>query len=186
MKRELYRTAIKWLGFLVIAHVVSMIIFGIAFYGSIGYMFEEVPKRAQIFVLGYNVVFDALFVALFFRFETNDADYRRSLRDYLKENKFSMLKYFKTELLKEHLVRILAFFIFQIPFVVFFAIWGIALQLPTMFEQVYYMDAAFYIITRSAILGWVLNTMMFAVIFTLVRMIFIRSAKKYVEEEMIL
>ena len=107
MNRELYRTAVKWLGVLALAHLVSMIIFGIAFSGSIGFMFEEMPKRARLFVLMYDLVFDALFCALYLKFETADVDYRRSMRNYLKENKFSMLKYFKTEIKKDHLAKVI-------------------------------------------------------------------------------
>ena len=185
MNRELYRTAVKWLGILALAHLVSMIIFGIAFSGSIGYMFEEMPKRARVFVLMYDLIFDALFCALYFKFETADVDYRRSVRNYLKANKFSMWGYFKTEIKKDHLAKIITFMLFQIPFVAFFALFGIEVYVPTIFEQFYYMDAAFYIITGSALLGLILNTLMFAVVFTLVRMLFIRLTKKYVEEDMI-
>ncbi len=185
MNRELYRTAVKWLGVLALAHLVSMIIFGIAFSGSIGYMFEEMPKRARLFVLMYDIIFDALFCALYFKFETADADYRRSIKNYLRENKFSMLKYFKTEVKKDHLAKLITFMVLQLPFVAFFALFGIEVYVPTIFEQFYYMDAAFYIITGSALLGLILNTLMFAVVCTLVRMLFIRLTKKYVEENMI-
>ena len=185
MNRELYRTAVKWLGVLALAHLVSMIIFGIAFSGSIGFMFEEMPKRARLFVLMYDLVFNALFCALYLKFETADVDYRRSMRNYLKENKFSMLKYFKTEIKKDHLAKMITFMLFQIPFVAFFALFGIEVYVPTIFEQFYYMDAGFYIITGSALLGLILNTLLFSIVFTLIRMLFIRLTKKYVEEDMI-
>ena len=181
MNRELYRTAVKWLGILALAHLVSMIIFGIAFSGSIGFMFQEMPKRARFFVLMYDLIFDALFCALYLKFETADVDYRRSMRNYLKDNKFSMLKYFKSEIKKDHLVKIITFMLFQIPFAAFFVFFGIEVYVPTIFEQFYYMDAGLYIITGSALLGWILNTLLFAVVFTLVRMLFIRLTKKYVE-----
>ena len=185
MNRELYRTSVKWLGILALAHLVSMIIFGVVFSGSIGYMFEEAPKKASTFVLMYDLVFDALFCALYFKFETSDVDYRRSMRNYIKENKFSMLKYLKSEIKKDHLAKIITFMLFQIPFAAFVVFFGIEVYVPTIFEQFYYMDAGFYIITNSALFGIVLNTFSFAIIFTLVRMLFIRLTKKYVDEDMI-
>lgn len=185
MKQRLFKKSVNWLGLLIIAHIVSMIIFGLAFSSSVAYMSEDQPTRAKILVLLYNIIFDVLFVSLFSKFETSYTEFRKSVKDSIKEGSFSVLKYFKTVMLKEHLIKIGIFMAFQIPFVIFFSIWGVSLQIPIMFEQFYYMDAGFYILTNSAILGWLLNTLLFGIICTLVRIFFVFLTKRYVEKEII-
>ncbi len=185
MKRELFRKAVRWFGALIAAHLVSMILFGIALSGSIAYMIVELPTRAKVIILIYNIVFDALFVLLCQKITSSDVSYRKSIRDAIKANTFSVIDYFKTDLLKEHLVKIGVFMAFQIPFVIFFAIFGLAVQLPTTFEEFYFMDAATYLITNSAIFGWILNTILFGIVFTLVRLLSLQHTKKELQQDIV-
>lgn len=186
MDRNLFKSMVKWLGILILAHIASMLIFGIVFSGSIGYLYEDEPTRAKIFVVIYNIVFDAIFVALCSKLESSYVEYRKTMKESLKNNSFSVLGHFKTAFFKEHIIKIAIFMAFQIPFVIFFSLFGISLQYPIVFEQFYYMDAGCYMLTGSAILGWLLNTIIFGVIFTLIRLLFIIITKKDVEKDIII
>ena len=104
---------------LIIVHVVSMIIFGLAFSSSVAYMSEDQPTRAKFFVLVYNIVFDALFVVIFSKGEMSFVEYRKSIKASIKDNSFTVLNHFKTVMLKEHLAKLVVFMVFQIPFVIF-------------------------------------------------------------------
>lgn len=185
MNQQLFKKAVKWLGILIIAHIVSMIVFGLFFSGSLATMSEEEPMRAKVFVFVYNIIFDTLFVLLFSKIEMSYVEYRKLMKDSIKAKNFSVLNYFRTVMLKEHIVKLGIFMALQIPFVVFFSIFGISLRLPIMFEQFYYMDAGSYILTNSAILGWLLNTLVFGIICTLVRIFFVFLTKKDIEKDII-
>ena len=182
---NLFKKSIKWLGLLIVVHVVSMLIFGLAFSTMVAQMAEYEPIRAKLFVLIYNVIFDALFLAFWLNWETSYIDYRKSLREFIRKEKFSIVNYFKKTILKETLIKMCIFLAFQIPFAIFFAVLGMALQYPTMFDQFYIADAGFYLLTNSAILGIVLNTVLFSVIFTAITVVFTFKAKKEVEEDMV-
>lgn len=183
MDRNLFRKNVKWLGLLIIAHVVAMIIFGLAFSSSLAHMSEDQPTRAKILVLAYNIVFDTLFVLIFSKGEMSYIEYRKSIKEAIKTKSFTVLKHFKTVMLKEHLSKLGVFMAFQIPFVIFFSILGLSLQNPSIFEQFYYMDAGCYILTNSAILGWILNTLLFGFICTLVRILLVFLTKKDLEKD---
>ena len=185
MNQKLFKKGIKWIGVLIIAHIVSMIIFGIAFSGSFAYMSEELPMRAAVFVLLYDIVFYVLFVVLLSKIEMSYLEYRKSMKEAIKAKTFSTVNYFKTVLLKEHLVKLGIFMAFQLPFVIFFSIWGLSLKLPIMFEQFYYLDAGCYILTNSAIVGWILNTILFEVVHALVTILFVFLTKREIEKDII-
>lgn len=182
MKQNLFKKSVNWLGLLIIAHIASMIIFGIAFSSSVAYMSEDQPTRAKFLVFVYNIVFDVLFVLIFSKGEMSFVEYRKAIKESIKDNSFTVLKYFKTVMLKEHLAKLGVFMAFQIPFVIFFSIWGLSLQVPTMFEQFYYMDAGSYILTNSAILGWILNTVLFGIVCTIIRILFVSLTKRDLEK----
>ena len=184
MNRELFRTAVKWFGALILAHFVAMILFGIALSGSLAYMIVELPKRAKLILLIYNLAFDAIFVLLYSRLETTSVAYRKSMKEAIRAGDFSIINYFKTDLLREHIVKIAVFMAIQLPLVIFFANFGFVLQLATTFEEFYILDAASYLITNSALLGWILNTVLFAIVFTLVRLLLLHRTKKELEEDM--
>ena len=185
MNRELFRTAVKWLGALILAHFVAMILFGIALSGSLAYMIVELPKRAKLILLIFDLVFDVIFIWLFTKIETTGIAYRKSMKEAIRAGNFSIINYFKTDLLREHIVKIAVFMALQIPLVIFFALFGYELQLTTTFEEFYVVDAASYLITNSALLGWLLNTILFAVVFTSVRLLVLHLTQKELERDMV-
>ena len=74
---------------------------------------------------------------------------------------------------------------FQIPFLIFYAAFGMSLTQPLVFETFYVMDAGSYLLTGSAILGVLLNTLVFALIYTGIRLLFVFITKKDVEQDII-
>lgn len=186
MDKNLFKTLVKWFGILILAHLASMLIFGLLLSSAIGELYDDEPIKAKLCVVAYNIVFDVALIVFCAKAESSYVDYRKSLKEALKLGNFSVINYFKTVFLKEHLFKIAIFTALQIPFVIFFAIFGVSLQYPILLEQFYYMDAGCYMLTGSAILGWLLNTILFGVIFTLIRALFIIISKKEIKKDMIM
>lgn len=181
MSRTTFRNAIKWLGILLIAHIVALLFFSLIMSGSVARLSEEYPSRANSTVLTFNIVFNVIFAFLYFKFNTSFVDYRKKFKAVVKADGFSFAKYFKEEILKEQLVMSLVFALFQLPFVIFYSIFGMSLIYPILFEQFYVMDAGAYLVSGSGIFGLLLNTAIFTAVFLLVRSCFFVALKKELE-----
>ena len=63
---------------------------------------------------------------------------------------------------------------------------GLFLYAPIFLSKFYIMDAGFYLMTGSALLGFLLNTLLFGAIYTVIRLLFILLTKKNMEKELFL
>ena len=178
MSSKTFRKAINWLGILVIAHIAALIFFSIFLSGAVADMSTNDPNRANRTVLTFNIIFDVAFAFMYFKIKTSYVDYKRSFREILTSENYSFSKYFKEDILKEQLMMTVVFALFQIPFVIFFAIWGMSLLYPLLLEQIYSMDAGAYLVTNSALIGWLVNTLIFTFIFLLMQLFFFVKMKK--------
>ena len=185
MKTHPLKRAIQLLGLLILLHVIAMLAFGLFFSQSIAYMSEDAPTQANLTILIFNVVVDIIFIAIFSKIETSFVDFRRNLKDNLKEPNFSLIKYWKENHFRDNLIIIILMIVLQIPFAIFYSIWGMSLQYTTMFEQFYIIDAGSYLITSSAIVGILLNTVIFGIIYFAVKFLFLLIAKKDVEKDIV-
>jgi hypothetical protein len=184
MNKSLFKKEFRWFGILIIAHVVSMIISLIFISNFVPEMAEETPEKAKTVILIFDIVMFALLSAIYSYTETSYIAYRKSVKEMLRDNSFSVIRHFKKDYLKAHLIEIGIFMVSQIPFVIFFAIWGFELQYPTAFEKFYIMDVGSFALTNSAILGWLLNTLLFGVVYTLFRILAIYLTKRSVEKDL--
>ena len=173
-----FRKAINWLGILVIAHIAALIFFSLMLSGSVAEISVNYPLRANRTVLTFDIVFDIIFAFMYFKIKTSYVNYQKSFKELLKFDDFSFFKYFKGEFLTEQLVMTTVFALFQLPFVMFYAIWEMSLLHPILLEQIYVMDAGAYLISGSAWLGLILNTLIFTVIFLTVRLFFFITMKR--------
>ena len=185
MKQNMFKSAVKWLGIVILAHLASALLFGLFLSGSVGSLSVDEPAAAAGWVFGFNVVFDIVFAVLYCKIETSYVDYRKALKEAVKESNISSIAYFKQNILKEHLIKCGVFLVFQLPFLIFYAAFGMSLTQPLVFETFYVMDAGSYLLTGSAILGVLLNTLVFALIYTCVRLLFVFITRKDVEQDII-
>ena len=178
MSRSTFRKAINWLGILVIAHAAALLFFSLFISGSVADLSDNYPLRANRTVLVFNIIFDIIFGFLYFKLKTSYVDYQRNLKELLRADDYSFSKYFKQEILKEQLMTSCVLALFQMPFVIFFAIWGMSLSHPILLEQFYVMDAGAYLMSGSALIGLLLNTLIFTAVFLLIRLCFFIIIKK--------
>ena len=183
MSRTTFRKAINWLGILVIGHIASLIIFSLMLSGSVAEMSLYYPIRANRSVFVFNVVFDLVFAFMYFKLKTSFVDYQKSFKEIVRADGYSFAKYFKEEILKEQIMMSVVLALFQIPFVIFYAIWGFSLLYPILLEKFYIMNAGAYLVSNSAILGWLLNTLMFTFVFFAIRLFFFVIMKRELESK---
>lgn len=178
MNRDTIKKAINWLGILIAAHIAGMILFELFLSGSLTTLLEDEPNTVSLYIFIFNVAFQIFFSVLFVNLETTFVEYRRKMREALKEHDFSTIEYFKQRHLKEDIVKLVIFAVFQIPFAIFYASFKLSLFAMTGLERFYIMDAGMYVLTGSAILGFLLNTLLFCIIYVSVRLASLALLKK--------
>ena len=184
MKNTSFRKAIQWLGLIALMHAAAMLVYIIFLSGSISRALTDNPEHVAETILGIYAIFDILFLCYRSKVDTSYVDYRKAMKDDVKAGTFSLKKYFDV---KEHAVRIGVFAAFQLPFVIIFALTkDLFLYAPIFLSKFYIMDAGFYLMTGSALLGFLLNTLLFGAIYTVIRLLFILLTKKNMEKELFL
>ncbi|MBQ7829644.1 MAG: hypothetical protein IJ345_05175 [Clostridia bacterium] len=178
MKRDTIKKAINWFGILIAAHVGGMIIYELFLSNSLSSIVEDEPNTVSLSIFIFNIAFQIFFSALFVNLETTFVEYRRKMREALRESSFSTVEYFKQRHLNEDLIKLAIFTVFQIPFVIFYGSFKLSLFAMTGLERFYIMDAGAYVMTGSAILGFLLNTLLFGIIYLSVRLASLALLKK--------
>lgn len=178
MKRDLIKKSINWFGILIAAHVGGMIIFMLFLSNSLTAIAEDEPNTVSLSIFLFNIAFQIFFSVLFVNLETTFVEYRRKMREALRENRFSTVEYFKQRHLKEDIIKLVIFTVFQIPFAIFYGSFRLSLFAMTGFEKFYIMDAGAYVMTNSAILGFLLNSLLFGIIYLSVRLASLVLLKK--------
>ena len=158
MKPETFRRMVKWLGIVILAHLAAMLIFAIVLAGSAESFAKESPAYAYSIVLTFDIIFYVAFVFLVNRLETSYADFDRNLKNAMKSEDFTVFGYYKSNFLNEQLIKAAVMSGFHIPFAVFYQVLGFSLTATTKFEQFYILDAGFYGVAGSAVLGFLLWT----------------------------
>jgi hypothetical protein len=96
------------------------------------------------------------FVLLVNKLETSYADFDRNLKNAMKSEGFAFLGYYKSNFLNDHLIKASVMTGIHIPFAVFYQVLGFSLTETTGFEQFYILDAGFYGVAGSSVLGFLL------------------------------
>lgn len=165
MSQAMFKKAVQWLGIVILAHIAAMILFAIVMAGSAESLAKDSPADAYRMVMTFDIIFYAVFVFLVNRLETSYADYQRNLKNAVKTEGFTLVGYYKENFLKEKIVKAAVLGIFHIPFAVFYQVLGLSLTETTGFEKFYILDAGFYGVAGSSILGFLLGTLITAVIY---------------------
>ncbi len=186
MNHKLFKKIVNWLGMLALAHVISMFLYGFLLTNMVSQMyFDGYAGRANLLVLIFGIAVDVFFIALWERNETSYTEYRKELKEKIKSGEFSLVDQLKGGLLKESLIKAGIYVVFQIPYAIYYSILGYNPNYTLKIAQFYSMDAAFYMMTNSPVLGMILRALLFAVLNVLVTLFFVLKAKKSVIENMV-
>ncbi|MBE6611955.1 MAG: hypothetical protein E7632_05645 [Ruminococcaceae bacterium] len=165
MKTSTFRSLIKWFGILVVVHIISFFLFDFLLSGLILPMVEdEMTQTAYLLLYIYSIILHLVTAILYVKAETNFVEYQKSLKAAIKSPDFSLLRFYQENHLTDHLLRIAVFAIAQLPFTVSYALQGFVLDQMTMLECMFVMDVGAYALCGSVILGFLLNTLTFAII----------------------
>ena len=178
MDRSKIKKVINWIGILIAAHIAAMIAFSIFLSGSLATIAEKEPHTVSLSIFLFDVAFQIFFAVLFVNIETSFVEYRRKMRESLRENDFTVVEYFKRIHLSDDIVKLICFTVFQIPFAIFFTAFGFSIFATTGLEKFYILDAGTYLITGSVILGFLLNSLLFAAVYLSVRLASLDILKK--------
>ena len=180
MEKRLFRRMVKWFGILLLAHFLAMLVFGIILSTSVTQMVveDELLGRAKRTVFIYDLVVFVIASIVYSSIEVSFNEHKKMIKDAVREEGFDFREFLKATYLKDHLIRLGIYAAFQIPYLIFFAVWGAEFQYPTTFEQFYIMDTGAYALTGIAILGFLINILVFGTVFTLTRLLFIFLTKR--------
>ncbi|MBQ8174757.1 MAG: hypothetical protein IJ009_05080 [Clostridia bacterium] len=165
-----FRSGVKWLGILVMFHAAAFFLYSITLSSMLKTRFDYGEIReAYTTVLIFDLVFWAIVAVVWvLRGQMSHDEVRRKIVTAQKEEGSSLIGYFCRTFLKDWLWRSLFFLVLQIPFAIFFANFGLALNdTITFFEKIYIADAGFYGATDSAPLGLLLSTLFFLAVMLL-------------------
>ena len=166
-----FRRGINWMLFLAIFHLAGQILYGAFFNGSVKVMFDKDEDYARAFgtVLVFQLIF-WLIVALLYiwRGLMSFADVQREMKKASKEEGFNAHAYFMNTFFRDWIWRTVLYAVFQLPFLIFYAAFGLALGNAMIgLEKFYIADAGFYG-TCGTFLGFLLTTAYFFGIMVLV------------------
>ena len=179
MSQELFRKLVKWLGIVVVLHLVAMLFFGMFFSSNIAALealgdFGEASLTVFLFDIGVNIIF----VVIYAKAVSSFADYSKAITAAMKEPSFTVIEYYKNTYLKLDLLKIAVFAVFQLPFVIFAAVFGISFLNSTFMERFYIFEAGYYALTGSAILGFLISVVVFAVCLIAAEILSIAAEKR--------
>ena len=160
-----FRKGINWLLFVAVFHLAGNILYGAFVNNSVKIMFDKDENYARAYgvVLGFQLIF-WLIVALIYiwRGVMSFSDVQREMKNASKEEGFSPNRYFRDTFLHDWIWRTVLYAVFGLPFLIFYASFGLALGNAMIgLERFYIADAGFYGVTGSAILGFLLTTVYF-------------------------
>ena len=166
MTNKLFRKLVKWLGLIIVMHIVAMIIFGMMFSSMVAQMmeYELAVTRGKLTMLGFDILFFLIFMIITVKSEMSFLEYRRELKNAINDESFSSLSYYKNNFLKEHILKLVILIVFQLPLTLFYNFFGYMFDQITGFEQFYALDAGAYVLTESSILGLLVNILIFGVL----------------------
>ena len=185
MRPSTFRNIIKKLGIVVLEHLIFLIIYGLLFSSSVALVSTDSVASANNMLLIMALICHVAFFAVFFGIKTSFLEYRRDLKEKVREDGFSLFSYYKSEILSEDLIVVAIFTVLQIPFAFFYGSFGYLHVGTSAIERIYSLDAGIYAVTGSAILGFILNALIFTLIYAGVHLAFVAATVRSVKENIL-
>jgi hypothetical protein len=165
MKPETFRTIVKWFGILIAANLVANLAYILLISRIIEPMWEDAPPAAGRTLLLFGVVFQVIMILFHTKIESSFVSYRDDLYAAMKEPGFSIIGYYVKNYLTDHLIKAGMFALFSLPLTASVAAQGLDFTQPTILELYYIMSTGAYAVAGNAFVGFILNALLFAVLF---------------------
>lgn len=179
MNHKLFKKMVNWLGMLILVHLISMFLYGFFISNTVSSMYiDNYAGRANMLVLIFSIFIDVLFVTFTVKTDPDDTEKRKALKEKIKAGEFSIVEQIKGELLKESLIKAGIYFVFQIPYAIYYSILGYNPNYTLKLAQFYSLDSAFYMMTDSSVLGMILRSVLFAAVNVFVTLFLFSKKRK--------
>jgi len=182
VKQQTFKIIIKWLGILFIAHFVTNWTFSLLFSRDFMITAEWEPDKAYSSLSKLCLVFQFFFTLIFTWFKSYFDDNKHLLKEAMKSSDFTLTKFYLKNYFKDNLIRIAVFAVFQLPFTVYYGFFGTSLITPTIIDVFYIYDVGPYIATNSAVLGFILNPLIFGILLIAWQYVWLIFAKQSLKE----
>lgn len=143
-----------------LAHVVSHLLYIAILAAPVGHLLRYSNGKHVTVVILFSFFLLFIFMLCNAVAFARNGEERRGYLKLTKDNRWSVWQNLKY-LYKDALLRTLIYLIFQIPFAAFYSVYGFSYSPITGFERTYIFDVGFYELTGSAILGFLLNGIVF-------------------------
>ncbi len=182
-RREEIRSLMKWFVTLIILHVLSALLYNIVFNRMARELAtDRYESRAIFVVLVFGLAFLLVFCIWYALSQARYTEYRTALKNAMAEDSFTLFGYFRRNFVKINILRVIAYFIFQIPFMVFYAVLGFDPVYTTVVEKFYIIEVGFYELLGISPLGAVLNCVYLAIALIVTQLAFLIVNYRYVLE----
>ena len=182
-KRENIRSLMRWFFVLIISHVLSALLYNIVFNRMVRELAtDRYASRANSVVLIYGLAFLLVFCIWYALDKSRYTEYRTTLKKAMAEEGFTLFGYFKAGFIKMNLLRALVYVIFQIPFMIFYALAGFSATHTTAFEKFYITEVGFYQLTGISPVGALLAGIYLAIALIVTQLAFLIINYRYVLE----
>ena len=141
---------------------------------SLQHFLEKLCRGCQ---LSFSLIVPTIILAIKEKITSSMVEYRRVLKVAMKEDGFSLVKYFKENFLQETLWEIGVYALVQLPFILFVMIPNPLVIMLFMSMQPFYMlEYGFYVTTMFTaggipilFIGWILATLYFAIVYMAIK-----------------
>lgn len=183
MNQKLFKKTVKWLLFVIIEHFVSAFLFGVIFRNivsqlQIGGQYE----LALLILFAYGLFADILLIYLCTSSEISYTEYRKNLKDIIEAGEFSIFNQLRSWVFEESLYKAVAYTLFQIPFAISYRLLGFLTKYAPEVSDFYGLDSFYYLITDSALWGWILRGVSFGVINAVVTIVLLLITKDELDD----
>ena len=189
MSNQRFRHLVKWLGLVLLAHFVVMIVYNIFLKSYVAAVAAQNQGEAKMTMLFFSVIVPPIILAIKEKITSSMVEYRRVLKLAMKEEGFSLIKYFKENFLTEMLWETGVYGLVQLPFILFIMIPNPLVIMLFMSMQPFYMlEYGFYVTTMFTaggipilFIGWILATLYFALVYIAIKLLFLALSKRSIE-----
>ena len=180
--RKCMKTGALWYAILIVVHITARLLFITVEKMDFAIMAHDTPASADRVLFVFDLAVLVLTCVIYVRTEHSYVDFHRNYKEAVRRPDFSYIAFYKERFLPERLTMLIVYTVFQLPLVISVAVQGFMLTHTTVLERLFIMDAAMFSITQSALLGWLLNAVIFAVVITVTDLAFMIIGKRNIEE----
>ena len=159
-KKALLRHCLNFFFITVAAHLISLLFYIVMLASAMEHALRSGTGQHKVIIVIFSLALLLIFVIYLAIDFARDGERRRGYLALTKERDFTLPEKFKY-LYRDILLCTVIYLFVQLPYTVFYAMLGVDYDHMVTFERFYVFDLAMYETTDSAVLGFLLNALIF-------------------------